>query len=258
MLTIRKEQMRVLGSVALRSFEMALVRHFFEFFQDECRLLGTHQVRRVVQLGMSRAMPLGYKTNREIGLYINLMFMLGSDFENDPQIPWARDQIRDQGVFRPYDRIRRVFQSALDYLGETSGDNNGNLVRALIRIRDYNLAAAPTSSGQQLEDDLFELFGKLHPQKQGVQGEQPTRALIRLAGERVKEYGPTSNPALAVYSVLMFMLGAGFDKDPLYPWASEVLNLTDDRREPARVPSLHYAAMEHLRESLTHKPGNAP
>ena len=252
MLTIRREQLRALGSIARRGFEATLVSHFYEFFPQECEALGRAQATRVVQAGIARATPLGYRDNREIGLYINLMFMLGASFEDDPQIPWAGEQVRDLSVDPPFHRIQRAFRSALDYLGETSGEDNRYLVRAMIRIRDHE---PPVATADPLSDDeLFDLLGKLYPQKRDFQGPEPTRALIRMARERIAALGFTGGGTLTVFVVLMFMLGAGFDTDPLYPWAGEVLADPSFLRESLRIRALYRAAMEHLSVSLTHQP----
>ena len=40
-------------------------------------------------------------------------------------------------------RIGRVYDSALDYLGVTAGDECEHLVRAMLRIRSYDLADIP-------------------------------------------------------------------------------------------------------------------
>jgi hypothetical protein len=49
----------------------------------------------------------------------------------------------------------------------------------------------------------------------------------------------------------MFMLGSGFDRDPLHPWATEVLNDTSISDENERATRLYGEALNHLEQSLS-------
>jgi hypothetical protein len=251
LLLIREEQLNLLGRIPHTSFEAELVRHFMRYYPHECGRAGTAHVRELVCLGISRGLVHGYTAHREIGLFINLMVMLGSGFTSDPQIPWALAQLNDLAIDDPFQRIQRVFRSSLQYLENCFGPKSSGMVKTLIRIRDFDLASAPRSVGLQLYEDLSKLFQYLCPPKYSAQGEASTRELISAGFDRAELYGVKSSVGRAVHITLMFMLGARFDEDPLYPWAGQVLRDKSLADEATRVRSLHNAAMQYINEVLS-------
>ena len=50
--------------------------------------MGTAQLGKVVRYGLQRAESRGLRTERGLYLYLALMFMLGSAFDEDPQLAW--------------------------------------------------------------------------------------------------------------------------------------------------------------------------
>lgn len=250
MLVIRRSQLNALGNVPLREYETQLVHHFARFYPRECRLAGSLQVQKLVSMGIQRALGHGYVAQREASLYINLMIILGCDFDLDPQIPWAARQIDDKGIHGRFRRIQKVHQSAVRYLDRAVGENNNHIVRAMIRLRDYQLTEAPRSSGSQLSGELAKLLAWFYPEKYNCQGAEAMKQLIAHAGRSAETFGMTSSRGLTVYTSLAFMLGSGFASDPMYHWAGQVL--LDERlpSESARVDELHREAIAYLNASL--------
>jgi hypothetical protein len=251
MLVIRKVQLNALGGIPLSEFELQLVRHFARFYPRECRLAGNSQIQKLVGMGIQRALRHGYTSQREASLYVNLMIILGCDFDRDPQIPWAAQQLDDERVRGRFRRIQRVHQSAIRYLEKTVGDNNQHIARSMIRLRDYRLEDAPSSSGTRLAADLAVLLARFWGEKSSYQGAEAMRQLIAHAMSSAPAFGISGGRGLTVYTTLMFMLGSGFASDPLYPWAGRVLS--DDRLpdESARVTELHREAISYLNQSLS-------
>jgi hypothetical protein len=251
MLVIRKEQLNALGRIPLGEFELQLVSHFARFYPRECRLAGNSQVRQLVGMGIQRALQHGYTSQREASLYINLMIILGCDFDRDPQIPWAARQLDDKRILGKFRRIQGVHSSVVRYLEKTVGDNNQHIVKSMIRLRDYRLEDAPNSSGSRLAGDLSALLARFWGEKSSYQGEEAMRKLIAHAMSSARTFGISSGRGLTVYTTLMFMLGSGFASDPMYPWAGRVLS--DDKLpdESARVNALHREAISYLNQSLS-------
>jgi hypothetical protein len=241
----------ILVRVPRRAFEADLANHFFRYYPAECRRAGRDQVLKMVQLGIDRAFVHGYETEREIGLYLNLMVILGCALDRDPQIPWALEQLNDFSIDDPFARIQRAFRSTVRYLEQCFGAENGQMARTLVRLRDFDLKQAPQSEGLQFQDDLCVLLQYFCPHKYAVQGEEANRALVWEGLERAEEYGIESSRGLTVYITLMFLLGAGFDQDPLYPWAGQVLRDRSLPDENTRVAELHGAAMKYVAEVLS-------
>jgi hypothetical protein len=249
MLVIRQAQMEALGEIQRRNFETQLVRHFLGLYPRECTEAGGEaQIVRLVARGMRRAAARGYTSRKEVGLFIALMFILGDGFDADPQMPWAAKQLGD--VSTPLAlRPEIVFDSAIDYLGETAGEKCEYIVRAMLRLRSYDLASAPDSTGELWVDDLCDVLESYYPEKFDYQGQAANRALVALGRQNAGRHGFRSNSGAALFVILMFMLGSGFDGDLLFPWADVALRTAGGEKE--RVEGLFHAAMAHLENSLT-------
>ena len=75
--------------------------------------------------------------------------------------------------------------------------------------------------------------------------------MIAYGLDRAERYAIEGSRGLTVYLTLMFLLGAGFDQDPLYPWAGRVLRNESTFGESARVAALHQAAIAYVADVLT-------
>lgn len=89
MLTIRNEQMRALeGSVADRLVAEA-VDHIRLSLPDIFAELGAPQVRESVLLAYSKSARYALETWSDVISFLNTMYILGFDFDEDPRYPWA-------------------------------------------------------------------------------------------------------------------------------------------------------------------------
>jgi len=93
MLVMRKPQMEAFEHVAAQRFAEGLLDHFQTFFPQHAAVLGNAQLQRALRYGLQRAESRGLGTERAVYLYIALMFMLGSGFDEDPQLPWAAREV---------------------------------------------------------------------------------------------------------------------------------------------------------------------
>ena len=87
MLKIRPTQMIVFEKASLRRFEDEMVVHSKEFTPRLYEVLGEEQLRVALRQAMKRADTYGFTNRGPIRLYIELMFLYGSDFDTDPQYP---------------------------------------------------------------------------------------------------------------------------------------------------------------------------
>jgi hypothetical protein len=254
MLTIRPDQVDLFRREAQTRLESQLVAHFQALYPRECREAGgPPAVLKLVRLGIAKASEHGYVTQQQAGFTIGLMILLGVDFDVDPQIPWAGKEFDDSGIADPNRRIQGLYHHAVEYLSRTAGEKLQNLVKAMIRLKAADLKEFPLPSSPTWEADLRALLGRWYPEKSGDQGEGPTTALIRSSAEAAKRYGLTGNAGRGLVATLMFMLGSGFDHDPLYPWAARTLTIPGYPNEAARVVGLHRDAISHLQLSLAPK-----
>lgn len=250
-LVIRRQQMNVFQQRAGQLMEDGLVGHFLRHYPRECRQAGgASQMRKLVQQGIQRARAYEFQTQHQIGFYTALMIMLGSDFDHDPQLSWAAEQLADDSA-GPSDRIQYLFRSAVDYLSATAGEDSELIVRAMLRIRAWDPETAPETTGGQWEDDVCGLFQRLYPGKFEFQGDVATVEMLRHSAESAARYEISSQQGRTIYALHMFMLGSGFDSDLLHPWAARSLKDPAVATEKERIDKLWSSAMQHLDESLS-------
>ncbi len=285
MLVIRKSQIDAFEKVAVRRFEEGLLDHLRGFFPQHAAILGETPLQRVVRYGLRRAESRGLGTERAIYLYIALMFMLGSRFDEDPQMPWALQEVETEKATdakpevsmiattsaettgeaasekesdAPREtadaRIERVYGQAMAFLDQTVGPDNEFLRQSLSVLRQSQLfEGLPTAPS--FGHRLLLLLQMLAPEKYQVLGEELLRHLVRHGYENAKRHGMTTEYGIMNYVALTFVLGSGFDRDPLYPWAAaSELGQTDPAQRGAM---LREAALAYLAKCLPGCPRRA-
>ena len=273
MLVIRKAQMEAFEKIAVRRFEDGLLDHLRTFFPNHAATLGDQQLGRVIRYGLQRAESRKVQTERGVYQYLALMFMLGSLFDEDPQLPWAAtlepvtpppanaaepaesapaaedgaDQAppAEEIPESPDAHIERVYGEAMVFLDQTAGPDNGFLHQTLNLLRQPQvfdgLPTAP-SFGHR----LLLLLQALAPAKYQTLGDEPVRALVRSGYEAAKRHGFTTEPGMMSYIALAYVLGSGFDRDPVYPWAAATLSDPALVNPAQRSAALRETALAHL------------
>jgi hypothetical protein len=251
MLIINARQMEALARPGMERFEKALIEHLWIAWPRECRLAGgdaalPRAVRRIV----AAAQGNGYETSRQLTLYAKMVFSLGIGFDTDPQLDWAAIGLLDESIDNPTERIERLYDDMIEYLGGIGGEDAGLIVRALLRVRRFDFTTAPDTEGEEQVEDLCDLLEKFWPQKLAFQETGPTLAMIRAAIAKAERYGITDPMGRCVFATIGFIDGHDFDVDPLHPWAEAVL--TDPGLDGAvRSQALLRAGLERISQSLT-------
>jgi hypothetical protein len=89
MLTIRRAQLAAFSEVDVERFEHWMLAHLRTFFPKQCEAEGEFHLRETIRYGMKHAAAHGFRRKRDVCKYIDLMVVLGRDFDTDPQYPWA-------------------------------------------------------------------------------------------------------------------------------------------------------------------------
>jgi hypothetical protein len=226
MLVIRQAQMDAFARAAGARFERRMVEHLLKYFPRQCGHIGEEQTARAVRAAVTKAESRGYRTCREICLYLNLVFLLGASFEEDPQY----------GSFRQ--GLGPLYDDAMAYLDAAHGENNEHLVRALLRVRALDPGAVPAFAPAQ----MHAFFTRIFPSKAARQGPAASLKVAEMAGAAAGRYrlaGPRDGTLIALH---MFLLGSGFDRDPQFPWVAEALM----GAAPDRAVRLFRASLDFL------------
>lgn len=253
MLTIRAAQLETLGLASRARFESELSALFIDAYPRETRQAGGDEaMSRWVRAGVAAALSAGYRSERAASRWVLLRLTLGSGFATDPQLPWVPKLLDPFGYPDPDARVDGVLQQTLQYLDETAGHRCCHVVRAMIRIRRLDFSGVTALEERAAIDDACERLRTLYPEKMEYQGFRTTATSVKLMALRARQLGLTTAGGAFLFVVLSFMLGHEFDRDPLHPWAMEILHgaatATVSPAELAR--QLEAAARSHLAMSL--------
>ena len=246
MLLIRKEQMKIFESYASDIFVNSLVEHIREFFPNHYNLFGERQSRKVVLYGVKRADARGFDTERNVCLYLDAMLILGSNFDDDIQLPWVADILDDKNLNDPVSRMDTLIDAALNYFEKVAGPNNRHLNRTFLTMQreSEKMFSLPVSNA--FEEHVVDLLRWICPNKFETVGEDRIRKMVELGTNLANQHRLTGNFGKIVYIAFMFILGSGFDRDPQFSWANQ--NLNDPRPLPpeSRADMLYQNGMERL------------
>lgn len=241
MLTISSAQLDVLRKARKDDCAARLAGYLNNDFPSDAMRLGRAGVNDVVALGMERSDGYGLVTERDKYLYLTLMFMCGSYFDEDPQLAWAGQMLK-RG-----EPLEKVHLRILELLDEVAGGENQYLIRALVKVQTIGLGAVPHADSVDFEPRTAELLESIYPTKFAAQDTEGTLAVIRHA-VGVAEHHQLPNGA-ALCAVLAFMLGTGFDRDPVHPWIQSVLEDTSLAGHD-KVQALHRAGCDFAQRAL--------
>lgn len=231
MLLIRYDQIGTLEQMAMGSFEDRAYAHLKRYFPRHCDLLGETQVRKVVPIGLRKSIGYGLAAESCVQSYIDFMCLLGSGFDSDPLLPWATDTLNDRSNADPiergddlYDRgwayIRHI---AADYRDARGNPTSARFVEEIRAVRGMSDRPIDAAEIQAYSNYLYDRIVRVLPAKAEYVGEERIRLQVDRGIEAANGYGITSERGLLLFCVLKIILGDGFDRDPLLPWASKVL-----------------------------------
>ncbi|RZB35488.1 MAG: hypothetical protein SRB2_03081 [Desulfobacteraceae bacterium Eth-SRB2] len=224
MLVIRAEQAEALKVAAVNNFVKSMVAHIKEFFPNHFRVFTGKGAHVVAEYAVKRARRHDFVTERNVCLYLNVMLILGSNFDDDPQLGWTTRILKDEDITDPSDRADILMDKTLEYFDVIAGVNNRQINRTFLKLdREFSKAVSAPSQGP-FEADARNLLKWINPNKYEAVGDKSIRELIEIGMDSANQYEVFSESGMLLYISLMFILGSGFDRDPQAPWAKKDLN----------------------------------
>jgi hypothetical protein len=258
MLIIRQTQMKAFEDAAFRTFENEMVQHLKTTFPRHAKILTDDDFRKTIRLGWERAQGHRVTAARHVRGYIELMCLLGSGFDIDPQVPWAAQILDDPAEPDEAKRARRLNQRVWEHLEHVNADfqkmqdpaAQARLREELRKMRhEPDTAPAPTTLldfTQRLAARLYALF----PARCAYLGDSCIRQVIQHGMQSAKGHGIASERGIVVFVALGFVLGAGFPTDPLLPWVSAILTDKTLTEQNPKVDQLYDGALDCLKRWL--------
>ncbi|HXX23702.1 MAG TPA: hypothetical protein VEO19_11180 [Terriglobia bacterium] len=94
MLIIREAQLRILVADA---FERSLVQHVIRCFPERARRIGNDELPAVIKDRRARAARY-FSSESGIRTFVDLTCVFGDTFDEDPELPWAREILKKPGI----------------------------------------------------------------------------------------------------------------------------------------------------------------
>jgi hypothetical protein len=113
---VRTEPLEGFSQGSLGGFEDYMVRRFGLLYPEKCLYVGEDALRGLIRSGLGSAKNHGLVTQRGVTLYLGLMFILGSGFDEDLQYTFASEVLSDKSVTDPATKANRLYAGALAYL----------------------------------------------------------------------------------------------------------------------------------------------
>jgi hypothetical protein len=249
MLVLRKEQVDQLRQAAKRRCADAILVFLAGFSSSLFKTLEEEQQRAVIRFGMDRAEAHGFTSRDPVRLYLELTLLFGSQFDTDPQYPWAGQILAEPDQDASMERVERLYQRAIDYREKVNGPENVHALEALQHFR-YFLQQPLRVSLETFIPDMVSEFGRLYPQKAAELDREGLEAVLRKGLEAAEQLGILTARGAVLLSLLMLTLGHGCTADPLYPWISGALERTAETDSEARIEGLEKEFMLWLDQVL--------
>ena len=245
MLEIRPAQMEVFQEAALLRFEDEMVGHLRQLAPQHCNAVGEEGLRQVIRTGLKRAASYGLTNRGPVRFYLDLMIMLGSDFDTDPQYPWAAVLLKDSAIPDQMTRAERLYKKAMDYSAKVFGQGYEQEKAAVRRAGLVKYEELPFFEAGSV-GDLVKYFENVFPEKVRYLGEPSMPALAARAKTLSEQHRLAPERGPAVLAGLMFAFGHGVTTDPQFPWVAATL--VRDTQDPAiRTERLFRRALTYQR-----------
>lgn len=115
MLVIRREQQAALAEATRPTFAENIAAHLRRVWPEAVREMSPEALRAWVAWGIERGAGYELETEYEVGLFLDLAWALGGDF--DTVFPWAQEILTDPGLDGRM-RIDALTERAEAFLGE--------------------------------------------------------------------------------------------------------------------------------------------
>lgn len=245
--------MLALEQVTLRQFKQELLQHLGKFAPELYAIRGDDCFRKVIDDGVARAAKYGFTLRGPVRFFLECELSYGCEFDTDIQMSavaaaFADTDPEDRGG--QLERADEIFDVLQQFQDETRGAENEYAVQALQKLGQY-MERINEFGHSELEGNILRLMSAVYPEKFYFVGNDMLRVLISQAtaeAERLKVATPAGTALLAA---LMFALGSGITRDPLYPWVSHTLTEPPDQDPEKCVERLRKKAQTYLGATLS-------
>ena len=209
--------------------EADLLHHLDSALPSQAAFLGASARARLARAAMDRGGEHGLTTAPGLVIYLGLMLSLGWRFDQDPQLPWAAEALAAGTGQDPFERVCRCRERAVVFLEQVLGPAGRYFHDAANRLCVRGPESL-TQAADPLGADLIGYLSWLHPQRSQAVGPAALAKTVTLGRQRAAARGITGVHGVAAWITCMYLLGAGFDDDPMFTGLTRFLGRACDER----------------------------
>jgi hypothetical protein len=223
--------------------------HLRLYFELPCRIAGDACVRETIRLGVTRARRWGLTLEASAQSYIDHMILLGSDFDSDPQLPWAREILERR--LPELVRLDTLHGQTADHMARTAGPDSRNVFFAVARALSHGLCPDLSVPPSESIEVVAPFLQRMYPEKfRLVRHRLPE--LVAHAEATALRHGFQRPRALGRILGMIFLMGGGACDDPMTPWVGAIVRdrqHSSDEREQMLFSALCQYAERWLEEA---------
>jgi hypothetical protein len=223
MLTIRHAQMEALEESQRHQFGLEMVEHLRGYSPTHAARIGDPALYQVARSGLARAEQYGLTLRGPVRLFIELMVLLGSYFDTDPQYPWAAEILNDRSTSDEMTRANRLQEQAVNFYDTVLGPDYQYEHAAIRRLRAEDFEGFPEQDATAFRAELLRRLGDIYPEKASYVGTAPLGTLLDQATQLAHYYSMGTSLGVALVMAMEFALGYRCDIDPQFPWIARDL-----------------------------------
>ena len=248
---IRRDQFDAFDAGSRERFVNDAVAHVTGFAPKHVEVLGPEATTNAVRIGIDRARQYGFVHSGPVHFFLDLMYVLGSEFDTDPQYPLAAQILKDPTIPGEMPRADRLHEQCARYLGAIAGPNNQYALAALRRIKTIEPGTF-NATARESNARVASALKVAYPQKAAYLGDDGLNALVVRAIARANSRGLTTQPAAVVFTALEFTLGHAFERDPLYPWIASTLDNPGIANPDDKIRRLYRKIMAYVDHAIAY------
>ncbi|TDT75169.1 hypothetical protein BDE40_1896 [Litoreibacter halocynthiae] len=241
MLTLKRNSVSALQNQVLRDFSEELVGDLMAADPMLERNLGVDSIREAVHLGIRSGQRYAIDERSPLKAYIQIMFHLGSHFDEDPLLPWAKMAlVTPCRNGRQAYRINALRDSFLEYVEQTCGHEGEHISGFLRQLQTLNDPQdAPVDATQTLA------FVDAHfASMTAYVGRNVIWSMMHETADLCRKLRLFAPSSVFILVCMRLSFGYGVTNDPLFPWLRMVLQNPAPALDKEHL--LWQACQEHL------------
>lgn len=223
MLRIRQSQYKIFEDATFQRFQEQMIHHIVEHFPHHADYLGHDGIFQVIKCACAQGEAHGFNTERELTLFTDLSIILGVGFDSDPQLSWAKTYLDDKTITGKT-RIDGLWDNAISYLDRLLGPENLFPTEPFLIMQGIQRNNVFVASIYDQPETIGKYLRTIWPEKSAYIGEPAVNALLKYTRQLAHHYRLPIAQGYCELTLHAFLFGHHFITDPVYPWASQILN----------------------------------